>query len=47
MCTGTDEHGLKIQRVAEAKGISPKELCDGVSERFRVRIALLPLLPRR
>ncbi|GAA5877533.1 hypothetical protein JCM8547_000181 [Rhodosporidiobolus lusitaniae] len=35
MCTGTDEHGLKIQRVAEAKGISPKALCDGVSERFR------------
>lgn len=36
MCTGTDEHGLKIQRVAEAKGVQPKELCDGVSERFRV-----------
>ncbi|GAA5890299.1 hypothetical protein JCM6882_008787 [Rhodosporidiobolus microsporus] len=35
MCTGTDEHGLKIQRVAEAQGITPKELCDGVSERFR------------
>ncbi|TNY18108.1 methionyl-tRNA synthetase [Rhodotorula diobovata] len=35
MCTGTDEHGLKIQRVAEAKGVQPKELCDGVSERFR------------
>ncbi|GAA5970087.1 hypothetical protein JCM11641_000262 [Rhodosporidiobolus odoratus] len=35
MMTGTDEHGLKIQRVAEAKGISPKELCDGVSKRFR------------
>lgn len=39
MCTGTDEHGLKIQRVAEAKGTSPKELCDSVSERFRVRPA--------
>ena len=37
MCTGTDEHGLKIQRVAEAKGIPPKELCDNVSERFKVR----------
>ncbi|GAA6026859.1 hypothetical protein JCM8097_005913 [Rhodosporidiobolus ruineniae] len=35
LCTGTDEHGLKIQRVAEAQGKSPKELCDGVSERFR------------
>lgn len=36
MCTGTDEHGLKIQRVAEAQGIPPKQLCDGVSERFKV-----------
>lgn len=36
MCTGTDEHGLKIQRVAEAKGIPPKQLCDNVSERFKV-----------
>ncbi|BGP14022.1 hypothetical protein JCM10213_005607 [Rhodosporidiobolus nylandii] len=35
MLTGTDEHGMKIQRVAEAKGVSPKELCDGVSRRFR------------
>ncbi|KAL8293018.1 hypothetical protein RQP46_000712 [Phenoliferia psychrophenolica] len=35
LCTGTDEHGLKIQRVAEAKGISPRALCDSVSERFR------------
>ncbi|GAA6021809.1 hypothetical protein JCM11491_003884 [Sporobolomyces phaffii] len=35
MCTGTDEHGLKIQRVAEAKGVDPKALCDDVSQRFR------------
>ncbi|BGP54040.1 hypothetical protein JCM8202_003039 [Rhodotorula sphaerocarpa] len=35
MCTGTDEHGLKIQRVAEAKGITPNALCDSVSERFK------------
>jgi methionyl-tRNA synthetase len=26
--TGTDEHGLKIQRKAEEEGISPKELAD-------------------
>ena len=45
MCTGTDEHGLKIQRVAEARGVPPKDLCDGVSERFRVRaVRLAPLL---
>lgn len=36
LCTGTDEHGLKIQRVAEGKGVHPKVLCDSVSERFRV-----------
>ena len=34
--TGTDEHGLKIQRVAEGKGLTPQELCDGVSPRFKV-----------
>jgi methionyl-tRNA synthetase len=28
--TGTDEHGLNIQRAAEAKGISPKEHVDGI-----------------
>ena len=28
--TGTDEHGQKIQTVAESKGITPKELCDEV-----------------
>lgn len=35
MMTGTDEHGLKIQAVAEKQGISPKELCDTVSENFK------------
>ena len=25
--TGTDEHGLKIQRAAEEKGIDPKKFC--------------------
>lgn len=33
--TGTDEHGLKIQKSAEEKGISPKELADRNSENFR------------
>lgn len=28
MLTGTDEHGIKIQKTAASKGISPKELCD-------------------
>ncbi|KAM0792527.1 hypothetical protein ACM66B_005196 [Microbotryomycetes sp. NB124-2] len=35
LCTGTDEHGLKIQRVAESQGITPKQLCDAVSPRFK------------
>ena len=26
--TGTDEHGLKVQRAAEAHGVTPKELVD-------------------
>lgn len=26
--TGTDEHGIKIQKTAAAKGITPKELCE-------------------
>ncbi len=33
--TGTDEHGLKIQRAAVAAGETPRELADRVSERFR------------
>lgn len=35
LVTGTDEHGLKIQRVAEAAGQEPIALCDRVSENFR------------
>ncbi|MFM7360546.1 MAG: methionine--tRNA ligase [Cyanobium sp.] len=33
--TGCDEHGLKIQRTAEAAGLSPQDHCDAVSEQFR------------
>lgn len=28
--TGTDEHGQKIQRIAEEKGVSPKEYVDNI-----------------
>ncbi|KAJ4024473.1 methionyl-tRNA synthetase [Fusarium irregulare] len=35
LCTGTDEHGMKIQQAASREGISPKELCDNNSEKFR------------
>ena len=33
--TGTDEHGLKIQRAAEKKQMSPKDFCDEISITFR------------
>jgi methionyl-tRNA synthetase len=33
--TGTDEHGLKIQRAAELKGVHPREMADQTSKRFR------------
>ena len=32
--TGVDEHGLKIQRTANEKGIEPKSHCDEISEIF-------------
>ena len=33
--TGTDEHGLKIQRSAEKAGKDPLEFCDQISQTFR------------
>ena len=33
--TGCDEHGQKIQRTAEAAGLSPQAHCDAVSEQYR------------
>ena len=33
--TGTDEHGLKIQRAAEKKNMDPIKFCDEISETFR------------
>ena len=32
--TGTDEHGLKVLRAAEERGITPKEHCDRTVQRF-------------
>ena len=32
--TGTDEHGIKIQKTAGEKGISPKEFCDMNAQKF-------------
>ena len=33
--TGTDEHGLKIQRAAENKKIETLKFCDEISKTFR------------
>ena len=34
-CTGTDEHGQKIENKAHDAGLSPKEFVDGVAERIK------------
>ncbi|OCH94466.1 hypothetical protein OBBRIDRAFT_769480 [Obba rivulosa] len=33
--TGTDEHGLKIQKAAKARGMEPLAFCDQLSLKFR------------
>ena len=33
--TGCDEHGQKIQRTAEAAGLTPQAHCDAVSQQYR------------
>jgi len=33
--TGTDEHGLKIQRAAEISNVEPLEFCNQISQTFR------------
>jgi len=41
--TGTDEHGLKVKRSAEANGLTPQEQADRYSERFREAWQLLDI----
>ncbi len=41
--TGTDEHGLKVQRSAEERGLAPIEHADATSARFREAWALLDI----
>ena len=41
--TGTDEHGLKIQRAAEAKGLEPAQLVASVAGVFREEWNLLDI----
>ncbi|MDD3765970.1 MAG: methionine--tRNA ligase [Eubacteriales bacterium] len=35
LLTGSDEHGIKIQKTAQERGISPKEHCDETSVEFK------------
>jgi len=41
--TGTDEHGLKIQRAAEKKSIDPQIFCDEISQSFKDLSSILNL----
>ncbi len=34
-CTGTDEHGQKIEELAKEQGVTPKEYVDGVAAEIR------------
>jgi len=43
MLTGTDEHGLKIQRAAEEHGVTPQEQVDTTSVLFRDLADLLDI----
>ncbi len=45
--TGTDEHGLKVARAAEANGRTPKEHADLTAARFQETWDLLDVVPDR
>jgi len=39
--TGSDEHGIKIEKTAAAQGVPPKEFCDTISTKFKEAWKLL------
>lgn len=43
MLTGTDEHGIKIQKTSASMGISPKEFCDNNAQKFKEAWKLLDI----
>lgn len=45
--TGTDEHGKKIQEVAEKVGKTPRQLVDENSEKFKIAWKALNIVPNR
>src|SRR5271170_3841824 len=45
MLTGTDEHGLKIEREAQARGIPPQAFVNDMSDRFEAVWPKLEIFP--
>ena len=43
LTTGTDEHGVNVERAAERVGKSPKEFCDVIAAEFQKQWELLKL----
>jgi methionyl-tRNA synthetase len=43
LTTGTDEHGVNVERAAQAQGKTPKEYTDTISEEFRRQWQILGL----
>jgi methionyl-tRNA synthetase len=41
--TGTDEHGINIQRIAEREGISPRQHADRIAEQFKKMFSMFHL----
>ncbi len=43
LATGTDEHGVNVERAAQAQGKTPREYTDTISEEFRQQWQILGL----
>src|SRR5258708_682368 len=43
LATGTDEHGVNVERAAEAQGKTPQQYTDVISEEFRQQWQILGL----
>ena len=41
--TGTDEHGQKIQEIAQEKGLEPKQFVDQIAAKFKEAFAQLEI----
>lgn len=41
--TGTDEHGINIQRIADSGGITPREHADRIADQFKKMFAMFHL----